>query len=457
MNLERTERHSNRGFAWLLGFLLLLIFCRYALQINIPRILFLVILALMAVRGTQTQLIAICICMIPLHESVDFYYSLVICAVIYVMKFYRRIRINLATLLVLTLIVWELLHCFSPDMSLVNMIIPVVPLLVLALFMSSDLSELDYGFVVRSFAFATVAICITMFGQVLYWCGFSFVKAVLQLRRLGVVLETSGKSSGITGGTIQTNSLGIICVLAATGLLQLRSAQDKRKADPMLMLTLLTFGALTSSRTFLVCLALMVFLMILGQNGGFRKKFRFLCSIAAMVILVVLLMNLFFPQLLEYYISRFSDKDITTGRDVLMMKYHQFITRNPRVMFFGIGLQDYGEKLTEGYRIASNVPHNSLQEVVIAWGLPGLILCGALVVTVVFVSGKQKNRHMLLNYVPLVILLFKSMAGQMLTSGYSMLAVSYAYLSLCQDFRPEGQKSYVILQSSGYDNLKRPG
>ncbi len=437
MNLERRERHSNRCFIWLLGFLLLLTFCRYALQINIPRVLFLAIIALMAAQGSQTEIIAVIVCLIPLHESVDFYYSLVICIGIYVLKDYRRIRINLAVLLVLVLIGWELLHCFSPGISLVDMIIPMVPLVVLALIMASDLSELDYPFVVRALAFATVSVCITMFGQVLYWCDFNFVKAVLQLRRLGMVLETANKHSAITGGTIQTNSLGIICVLVSAGLLQLRSVKRNNRTDVLLILMLLTFGTLTSSRTFLLCLALMVFLMILGQKGGFRKKLRFFYSMTAIFAVVLFLIHLFFPQLLEYYIGRFSESDITTGRDVLMMKYHRFITRNPRVLFFGIGLQDYGEKLTEGYRIARNVPHNSIQEVLIAWGLPGLLLCIWLVLALSLVSRKRTPSHSLLNYIPLLILLFKSMAGQLLTSGYSMLALSYAYLSLSQDFCPK--------------------
>ncbi len=435
MNPEQREKSGNRRFAWLLTFLLLAIFLRYALQINIPRVFFMVILAMMALQGDQTQILAACICLIPLHESVDFYYSLVICLGIYILKYYSRIRINSAVILVLMLIGWELLHCFSPELSLVDMIIPVIPLVTLVVIMASDLSELDYPFLVRALAVATVSIGITMFGQVLYWCDFRLVKAVLQLRRLGVVLESAGSGSGITGGTIQTNSLGIICVLSAAGLLQLRSIKSSRKTDTLLILLLLSLGTLTSSRTFLACLALMVLLMILGQKGGFRKKLRFFCSIAAIVVLVLILIYLFFPQLLEYYIGRFSERDITTGRDTLMLKYHQFIIRNPRVLLFGIGLQDYGDKLTQRYRIAPNVPHNSIQEVLIAWGLPGLVLCTWLVFSVMFVSRKRTAGHQLLNYIPLAILLFKSMAGQLLTSGYSMLAMSYAYLSLCQDFR----------------------
>ena len=432
----RRENQGGRRFACLLSVLLGLIFCRYALQVNIPRAVFLGILTVMAVWGTQTEILALFLTLIPLHESVDFYYALLICLGIYVWKYYRKIRIHPAVLLVLGLILWELLHCFSPELSFLEILIPILPLLVLAVVLASDLSETDYGFLIRAFASSTASIGITMLGQVLYWCDFNLVRTAAQLRRLGVVLESSGGRSAITGGTIQTNSLGIICVLAITGLLQLRSVRQNRTSDTVLILLLLTLGALTSSRTFLLCLAMAVFLFVLGQEGGFSRKLRFFGCLAVLGALVLVLMQLFFPELLEYYVGRFSERDITTGRDVLMQRYHRFIIRNPKVLYFGIGLQSYGHKLTEGYRVASNVPHNSIQEVLIAWGLPGLLLCAALVLAMMGKAGKGK----LLNYIPLVILLFKSMAGQLLTSGYSLLALTYCYLSLGQDFNPGEKK-----------------
>ena len=431
-----TGREHSRGrqwFAWLLAVLLGLIFCRYALQIPVPKPVFLVLLGIMALRSSLRELPAVCILLIPLHESVDFYYSLVICILAAVLKHYRKIRINRAVLLVLGLVVWELLHCFRPDFSPMDMVISVLPLITLAVMMAFDLEELDYGFVVRTFAVSTVAIGITMLGQVLYWCNFSIPRAMVQLRRLGVVLESSG-ASGITGGTIQTNSLGIICVLAVTGLLQLRSSGRSRKGDSLLILLLLTIGTLTSSRTFLACLAMMVLLLILGQEGGFRKKLRLFGAMAFIGLLVVLVMLLCFPDLFQYYLSRFTEKDITTGRDVLMTKYHEFLIRNPKVLLFGTGLQNFGHKLTVEHRIASNVPHNSIQEVLIAWGLPGLVFCSGLLLTLPGMSRRYRSSLTLLGSIPLLILLFKSMAGQLLTSGYSMLALSYCYFSLCQDF-----------------------
>jgi hypothetical protein len=57
-----------------------------------------------------------------------------------------------------------------------------------------------------------------------------------------------------------------------------------------------------------------------------------------------------------YFISRFFVSDITTGRNGLMAQYNEFIIKNPKVMFFGIGLQDYGNRLLNLYNAAVHLP-----------------------------------------------------------------------------------------------------
>ena len=434
MNRHLKKENDHRRFWLLLAVLLSLLFSRYALQVNIPRICFLVMIAVIAVLGNQAEIMALCISLIPLHESVDFYYSIVICIAAYVLKYYRRIRINLSVVLVLMMMVWELLHSFQRGFYPITFVTSVTPLIAIAILMSSDISELDYDFMVRALAVTAAATCVTLFGRVLYLSGFQFVKAVSTLRRLGLTWDESQKRKLTAGGEIHPNALGVISVLTSTGLLQIKSVGRSHKLDMLLVMIMLVFGTLTSSRTFLACLAMMILLLIVGQRGNWHQKVRFMGSIIVTIFVVLLLLSRFFPTLLEYYLGRFLVADLTTGRNNLMRVYHSFIVDNPDVFFFGVGLQDFGQKVTEIYRVARVVPHNSIQEIIIAWGLPGLLLFAALIAMIIRMARKHTPRHILLNYIPLIILLFKSMAGQLLTSSYSMLTLSYAYLSLCQDF-----------------------
>lgn len=428
------NKQDYTQFYCLLTFLLILVFLRYALQIDIPRFFFVMLIALAAVLGNHNEILAITMCCIPLHEAIDFYYSIVILMTVYVLKNHKRIRINLPFLLVLAMICWELLHCFNSSFSIIKFVATIAPIMFLAVLLSADIADLDYGFIVRAMAVAAAAGCITLLGMVLYASDFNLIEAITGLRRLGIFDESVENNSIIAGKVIHPNSLGVVCVLATTGLLQLRSGCRGKTSDIFLMLVLLVFGALTSSRTFLVCLALMVLLMTFAQRGDLKRKLRFLLTVSLILILAVLLLYFFFPDLFEYFVGRFFVEDITTGRMDLMSIYNKFIANNISVMFFGIGLHDYGVKLTETYRVANNVPHNNIQEIVIAWGIPGLIMIAVLLVLMIWKSKRSSKKLVLLNYIPLLIILVKSLAGQMLTSGYTMLALSFAYLSLAQSF-----------------------
>ena len=119
--------------------------------------------------------------------------------------------------------------------------------------------------------------------------------------------------------------------------------------------------------------------------------------------------------------------------DILMYDYYHYIANNLGVMLFGVGLNDFAEKVLNIYMISTHTPHNSILEIIAAWGIVGLILVLLLLVAII-IDSKSHVNIIIVNYIPLYVILLKSMAGQLLTSGYSMLAMSFVYLSLCQDF-----------------------
>lgn len=430
-------------FYVLLALLFVLLMVRYGLQIEIPRIAVTIVILAVAAIGTNNEIFAITMSCIPLHEAVDFFYALVGCALVYLVKNYKRIRVNFSAVLILAMAVWELLHCFGESFSVRSYLGSIIPLLFLLVVMSSRCDEIDYGFVVRTMSVVTIVAAAMLLLNVIASANFNIELAIVGLRRLGH-FASDAADDVIHGTAINPNTLGIICVLSLAGLLQLRLTRQNKKIDIVLMILLLTLGALTASRTYLVCLILMVLLFILGQNGTVKKKIGFILSIAIVAVVALLLLKLFFPGTFEYFVGRFNDDDITTGRDELMVAFHEFIMDNPNVLLFGIGLNNFGEKVTNIYSVSNNVPHNSIQEVVIAWGIPGLIMVTMLIIMIVIETKKYGRRKTLISYIPLLIIIVKSMAGQLITSGYTMLALSFAYLSLCQDFRvPEKSPNQV--------------
>ena len=275
--------------------------------------------------------------------------------------------------------------------------------------------------------------CIILLTNLIVRADFNVPLALNSLRRLGLVDE-GNKIDTLLGTAINPNSLGIICVFATTGLLQLMVAEQGKKTDSVLVIILLIFGTLTSSRTFLVCALLMGTFLVLGNTGNEGRKLRFVFTLALLSGIALVFLNGLFLDLLEYYVMRFRVEDITTGRTSLLVAYHQFIINNIRILMFGVGLHDYSNKLLWVYRVAHNIPHNGLQELIVAWGIPGMLLFTLLLLVLLKQARKYNSKPILLNYIPLLIILVKSLAGQLVLSNYTMLAVSYAYLSLCQNF-----------------------
>lgn len=430
---------SRKRFAILLGFLLSVIAVRYAFQIDIPRLFFTLVIIVIALLGDRNEIMALIICCIPLHESVDLFYSLVSCVLVYILRFHRSIRINSGISVFFLMMIWELLHCFGSSFSPVQFLSSMIPLIVLAVIMCADTSDLDYPLVVRSLSYTTLSVAATLFLKLLNTHDFNFVAAVTGLQRLGIVIEGAEQSS-LVGGLINPNALGIICVLAATGLMQLLNMKAGTRSDMIVACTVIVFGALTASRTFLVCLAFMAILLVATSGETLGKKLQFAGILVLLVLLAAAVLYILFPDLLEYYIGRFLVKDITTGRMGLMQQYHEFITKNLRVLCFGIGLQDFNTRLVEVYRAAYHVPHNSIQELTAAWGIPGVFLFAEMIFAMYRTSGRLWSRKKLLHSIPLLIILLKGMAGQMINSYYTMLAFSYAYLSLCADLKDRKEK-----------------
>lgn len=431
MNQLNQKQYSRLLFWGLLGLLLGACFVRYALQVNIPVAVLLAVTVLMALLGDRDELIALCLCMIPLHTSVQYTYVLLFALVIYLVKFSGGVRINLSVVPVLLMFLWELLHCFGEPFSPVTFVRNSITLILLAVVMCAGNQKFDYDFIVRALVVSIAAMCLCLLGRLLYVAHFDLAAMLSGLRRLG--LDTESSHLVITGGQQNPNTLGILCVLAITGLMQIRFSGRKKPGDGLLILFLLVFGALTSSRTYLACLAIMAVLLLFSQKGSLAGKLKLIGSILLAVLAVVVLLALAFPELLEFYYSRFFVKDITTGRTDLMIIYHKFIVSDPKVLFFGVGLYDFLPKMLDRYRVASVVPHNGIQELVIAWGLTGVLLFGLLWGAMILRSRQLNKKQSLLHFVPLLILLAKIQVGQMLDSPYTMMAFSYAYLSLCAD------------------------
>lgn len=428
-----TIRINKRSiFYFLLTVLLVLVLMRYGFQIELPRIVITLIVIAIAFLGDKTEILAISMCCIPLHNAVDFYLAIFMCAVIYIFKNSDSMRFNLSTILAVIMIVWELLHCFSADFDVKLFLMNISPLIFLVMIMNMDVAEIEYAFIARMLSIATISMSIVLLTQCFVQANYSIIGMLTNMKRLGMVSE----DILLLGTGINPNTLGIISVLSASSLFQIRHTTKKKSIDFVMIALLIISCLLTASRTALVCLIVMILLILMGQQGTITQKFRNGVAILAITVAVVLVYWWLFPENFAYFVHRFESDSTGSGRSLIFAEYQKYMNKHLWVMFFGVGLNNFGEKVTNIYNMSTAVPHMGIQEIVVAWGIPGLILIAILLVMMIIESKRYSGRKTLMNYIPLIIILTKSMAGQMITSSYTMLALGFAYLSLCQDFHP---------------------
>lgn len=446
----RIQKKNNRHIFWMLFALLItLIFVRYVLRISFPWVVFLGVVAAIALVGDRDEIIAMCLCCIPLYSSLQYIYALAICMFFYVVKFHDDIRINCWIVPILLMLLWEWLHCFDRYSSVMGAVRALTPLIFCTMLMFCRKDRIHYPFAIRTLAICVSLMCVIVLSKLLVESRFNIAKAFTNMQRLGMTAE----NMEATGAEFNPNYLGFLCIICSTGLLQLRMSNQKQKNDMAIVVFLLVCGLLTMSRTFLLCLALMIVLLVLAYGINFRKMLKMLGSVAGVGLVVMVVLLVFFPETAENWAARFQVADITSGRMVLMELYHERIFSSPRIYLYGIGMQSVTQKVEHlfGTRkiLGTVVPHNAIQEMIFCWGIPGLILFIYFILALI-ASAKRKNPGMkLINYVPLLLLLVKIQAGQLISTPPNMLIIAVTYLSMCHGFHNK-----ETAQSSGGSGIR---
>lgn len=425
----------------LFGILMVLVFIRYVLQVPFPWEILLAVVAVIALLGDRDELIAMCLCCIPLYTSLQYIYAVAICMAVYILKYHEDIRVDSGILPILLMLAWEWLHCFGEYSSVMGAIRALVPLIFCGFLMFCPRDRINYAFVSRTLAVCVSAMCLIVLSKLLVDAGFNVSKAFSNMQRLG----TANKESDVMGADFNPNFLGFICIIASTGLLQLLINRQGQKFDMVMVVFLLLCGLLTLSRTYLACLAIMIGLFVIANARSVTQLAKQIGAAAGLALVIFLAVLLLFPETIEDWVGRFQVADITSGRLDLMARYNDRIFANPDIYMFGLGIQSVTDKVIARFGSAkilgTVVPHNAIQEMIFCWGIPGLLLFVVFLCSLV-ASAKRKNPNIkLLNYIPLILLLIKIQAGQLITTPANLLIISQAYLSMCNEFATEGSQN----------------
>ncbi len=174
---------------------------------------------------------------------------------------------------------------------------------------------------------------------------------------------------------------------------------------------IITFGALTGSKSFLLMLAVLLVWMVIEL---FKHKRWILGGVAVMVVLGGMIMAFsgriasLENVLIRLNASNGSIEALTTGRTVLWKDYWDYFGEHPIKFLFGNGI-------LQGFTFYA--PHNTLIDFLDIYGIIGSILFVCVLIQAV---GSRKRNRGFINWLPLITILMM----------YMFLSMIF-YLDLC--------------------------
>ena len=396
--------------------------------LNIPVFIFLIYTIIVSLICDRDEMIALAASCIPFSSSLQYRYILLIIAGIYIFRFYSDFKkTKLWAIFGLFIVIWEGIHFATFGFSIIEYLRGFAELVFCIVVFSSEHRAYDFSLIRRTLAISTAVVCsIMVLDMVLQ--GLSIDSFFSGYYRFG---QSIGDSAEGYGGTFNPNRLGFICNLSIVGLLQCIYAKESKLIDYILIPILAFYGLITFSRSFLLCLGLIAIIFMISRSKSFWKTIRNIAILGIGTGLSYMLFVNFFPNAYKMLLSRWEVEDITNGRLDLLTFFNAHIVSSFSNLFFGIGMQNVPEKLFALYG-EDLPPHNGIQEILVIWGLPGIVLVICWVWLFIKGAKSYNSKMTLINFLPLILIFVYIQSGQFFRSGAVMLSIPLAFISLCQ-------------------------
>lgn len=412
--------------------LLALLFAKNGLDMAIPMKGILLVAIAPAFFASPTQMIAMALAFIPLGSGFQYKYALMAYVLIGIVRFGSQMHFSKLTFPLIVMILWEMLHVVVGEMEINELMRGFAEFIFLWFISCQKLKDLEIRVIARSLAIAVVGVCcITMYMQTTLVMGD--VSDVLSQGSDGSYRfgNNNNNEEELFSLVFNPNQLGFICNLAIAALLVLMRLRKSTLIDVVMLSLCVTFGSFTLSRTFLVCLAFLLISFILLSTNSLRQRVFYIILLTLLIGGVVWAIDAFLPDVIKNFTARFEVEDLSNNRIDLFVFYNQHIFSTAEFCLFGIGLQNFGEKLIQLYNPDIEVCHNGFQEAWVAWGLPGLVMVLWWLKQLVAESRRWCLTKRYFSYLPLILILLDMQAGQFIRSNTNMLALILAYAVLC--------------------------
>jgi hypothetical protein len=417
--LNLKELSSKILIATFVGF----IFLRDLLNIPISSNVLIAIAIIIFIIADISIMLAFLAFLIPFTTGIPGSFITMFALIIYILKT-KQLTFNYALLSVWIISLLELFNMFGTNNSLILYTRIVILLLFLALVLTNTTEQYDHYKIIKYYFYGYFWACIDIIFQTLKEFSISqFISSGIRFGRTLNYVDISIEGKLVSPNV---NSLGIYSVMVITFIIILISMNKKNfKYLPLLIFAALV-GTLTLSRTFIISLGVSLIFYIFISVIMKRNIVKNLLAMTSIVgVFAAVLINKF-PTLLQFVISRFQVEDISSGRLDISGYYTNYLLTHPKALVMGVGLQDYKSKTN--YFMSA---HNGTQEVIIAWGIIGMI-CIIFLFNKIYKNAirdslvKNKNTY-LLSLIPAFVFIVSIQASRLFSAGFLLIMIIPCY------------------------------
>ncbi len=240
--------------------------------------------------------------------------------------------------------------------------------------------------------------------------------------------------------SINANGMAFLALMAvAIALVLLNQKQISKKIAIPVIIYCSFIGALTISKTFVICYAVLIVVFYFWYLIAHSKNVFSGIGIALLVVAAFILFS--FTNVYQNIQFRFENGDLTTGRADIFAGYMGYMSNHPDKWLFGVGLQYPNIKAG-----IESVPHNAFLETYVCLGIVGLIVVIFFFCNLFYLFRRRhilvnQRKPKILNYIPFFIYLFFIQTFQFLRVGYISVTMVLAFLCIIVQ-----QKDNVVIK-----------
>lgn len=428
-------RHTR--YCMLMTALCILVVLRNVLGVPIPLMSFLAAGVILCVLCDEEEIVAFICSIAPFEMTFQYRYMLLIGAVGLVIKSRRHSLKNI--LPIICMLVWELLHFMGGDFVAFEIIREFSVLITLGIILAEKPKDYSDGLPMRSLALTTLFSCLITVIVNRRLTGYSIASG----DRLGSTYELAESFNAL----LNPNTGAFLCVLSICGLVLLQRNKNKRKMDISIIVLLSLLIVLFQSKSAMISLFFAVIIYLYANN---RNWIIPTFKVLGIILLITVVVFVFFREAVMGFIMRFMVGDISTGRVGIFKFYHDYLLSDWENILFGVGLFGYSTRIARQFSVGTLaisgavtyvdnrmilvVSHNNVQEVILTWGIPGLVLMVWLLYKII--KHKRMNRN-ILHYLAFDYILLFTLQGQLLSSNVALIGLIFSMV--CMEYENNTQ------------------